>query len=674
MPLPRRSRVAVPIAVAAAVAACALAGRGAPSADEIPRLRAGLRYLDDLRRPPAERLALLGWRRCEASPPLVPLATLPLLVAAGRGADAALVNVPFLVLLFLATSMIGRRLYSEEAGTAAAVVLAGFPALIRLAGRYLPEIPEAALAALCVAAALRARERRAPWGGAPAGALFGLGMLVRWDFALFCAAPAAHILLSTRGGALRVGPSRERAARLAVAAVVAAVVAGPWYLSNARRLAAAAVLHAPSVPWRPDAAALPMLILAAAGLAVAAARRRAHPALLLWIAVPLAGLPLAGVASADRLVPALPAAAVLAGGGLSLVGGGTARRLRLGAACAVAAAAMAWTALAPRGGEPPAEEAALADALGILLAREVPARGGDGAPVAISLFRVDPGRAGGETFLYRIERGGMRAVFAPPEEARLVFARVSDDADRAALEAWGRPWALLSTAGSGPLPDGSAAVLCRVALTRRRKYDAHLLAFETGTQRPADETGGPARFAGREDDPPGAVAATPPHPLEGGAYAARVRMRYDRAAAGAVAAVEVRAGGAAVVRGEVEAGDPLRAGRYGTVTLPFALHARSAAEVAVLHLGAADLRIESIEIVPAPPETEHQSTTDRHGCSPPQSTQRTRRMVFAADPRGLSRIEQDGLSDSSVVSVISVAARHLPAFHFQPWMHADPRG
>ena len=238
------------------------------------------------------------------------------------------VNQLFLALLLAGTFRLGRRLAGEGAGVAAAVAVTTFPAILASSHRFMLDVPLAAVAVLALDTLLASEDCAKTGASAAFGVLCGIGMLTKWTFAFFLAAP---VVVAAFRAAVERGNRPRRVANLAMALALAGLVAAPWYLVHAANLARdvagfggfsrdewrgfAPVGSASSLGFYPRALARllapPWLLLLLAGLA-ASWRRRALWRLAL-LSLPAVVLLTLLPAKDDRyLFPLLPVAAVLA--------------------------------------------------------------------------------------------------------------------------------------------------------------------------------------------------------------------------------------------------------------------------------------------------------------------------------------------------------------------------
>lgn len=189
----------------------------------------------------------------DGRPPLYQLLSLPLLALFGRSLDAALlVNVAFKLVLLGCTYAIGRLLGGARAGLLAALLVAAYPPVVHLTHVYRPH---AALPA-CVAAStlllLLLLRRPSPPLAWATGLSLAFGLLIHPIFALVLGLPSLAVGLylalfrapprlpeaAARSGAWLVAKLRDPLLTrgLAVAALLAVVPAGLWYLAHGATL------------------------------------------------------------------------------------------------------------------------------------------------------------------------------------------------------------------------------------------------------------------------------------------------------------------------------------------------------------------------------------------------------------------------------------------------------
>lgn len=162
-------------------------------------------------------------------PPLFPFSTAVLYGLLGESRLVAhLTNGVFLLLLLAGIQSLTTSAYGRRAGLLAVVLACGFSDVVRLSRDYLLDFPASALLAVAMAALVRSNGLRARGLALVFGAAVGLTALTKTMTAVFMIAPVADVLWRRRragelGGALK---------NLALAALVALAVAGPWWVPH----------------------------------------------------------------------------------------------------------------------------------------------------------------------------------------------------------------------------------------------------------------------------------------------------------------------------------------------------------------------------------------------------------------------------------------------------------
>lgn len=627
-----------------------------PHQDEARHLRASLHYLDDLRRPFKERISLISFRRFETYPPLVYIVTIPFYLAGGTDKDVAgLVNIAFMAVIILSVYGIGRRLYTETVGLTATVITSCYPIIVGLSRLYVLEIPETAMVCLAIYAAIRTEGfRRTSWSFS-LGIIFGLGMLVKWHFFIFCAAPVLYIFLSPGAKLLLYSPLRRRLCNLGCCAGAVAVLAVPWYAHNfsgaavfvARNLTrefwgtAPPVFSVNGFLFYPYALAdtmllAPMTVIFIAGLAIIICRRKVSPLLILWFLVPLIIVTLVKQKIPRYFTPALPAAALITAAGLSLIKRSVLRRAVIGMAFAIGALNfIALTFQFPRGKidiscplpflDP--EYNSWFNFRASIVKTELPSYG-MGPPrrenwgmekilddVTSSGYWTEEQKATLGWFIFPHMRFHRYALFyyidlnaypircVPPDRARFILTRLTTEEQAQKFSEWLHPWLHLERLKSYRLPDSSEVVLYRARLTRRRHYRAYELPRDVGEEKVEDDgaLSGWARFADRDESPPGIIVKIPPHPLDKGYYHLAIRLKYNRLREkGHPARIELTAktSGKSLLSNEISADEAGEAGYFNTIGFNFKMPERDRLKLKVFHEAAADLWIDQLEIIP----------------------------------------------------------------------------
>lgn len=391
----RRLAAALPrLALGAVVAAAVVGGALWIRTDSEPLVTDSYQYLTRLLElidagPPASPKEIVRAARelsYQGRPPLLQLLTLPPMLVLGR-TEAAFFSVvlAFLALLAVATYRLGRAAGGPWAGVVAAALVVCYPPVVHLGHVYLPHLAAAAWGALTLGLMMDLLERPTPGRARWLGAACGVGLLLHPSF-LWAVAPVlavAGALLVWRPSGLprrRRGPPRgepfgrwDRARRrleerltdpllwrgLVPAALIAAAIAAPWYLTVGRRiLALQAKLTSPGLEtlrggrqlamaypdvepgfwWyavtAPPSLSWPLTALAVVGLVVCAVRGRTAGRLLVvavagtyaalavqptlsWLYGPLA-LPAAAAATAAALAMVRPRPLAAAAGALAV--------------------------------------------------------------------------------------------------------------------------------------------------------------------------------------------------------------------------------------------------------------------------------------------------------------------------------------------------------------------
>ncbi len=172
-------------------------------------------------------------------PPLFHVLAVPATLVSTHPDAFCLGNWLALLALMLATCWIARPLLGAPAGLAAGLLVPSYVYVTWMGRMVMTDLTLAAT----VAATLALLAREAPLGDARAarrlGLAIGLGMLAKWSYAFFLALPLAWTVLAQ---ARRAGGRAVRRP-LAIAAGVAALVAGPWYVRSVGRIWREAAWH-----------------------------------------------------------------------------------------------------------------------------------------------------------------------------------------------------------------------------------------------------------------------------------------------------------------------------------------------------------------------------------------------------------------------------------------------
>ena len=148
---------------------------------------------------------------------------------------AVLSNVVFIAILVYATYGIGKALWDPWVGMLAAVFTATAPMFVVAFKDYMLDAPLAAMVALGLYLLIRSEGFARTPSTLLLGLVCGLGLLEKWTFPFPLALPVLATLI-----AAGVATVRERSVRrvlnVTVAAVLAFVIAGPWYVHNLNEL------------------------------------------------------------------------------------------------------------------------------------------------------------------------------------------------------------------------------------------------------------------------------------------------------------------------------------------------------------------------------------------------------------------------------------------------------
>jgi 4-amino-4-deoxy-L-arabinose transferase-like glycosyltransferase len=161
-------------------------------------------------------------------PPLMYLASAPLALLFWPTVDSLLgVSVLFIGLLLLSTYGIADAFAGRKVGLLAAFIVSMYPIIYGLSRHYLLDLPLVAMVALAIWLLIRTEdfERRGP--AILTGLSLGLGMLIKWTFAVFVTGP---FLLSIARVLMK--RTKNRWLNLSLALLVGAITAAPWYLHN----------------------------------------------------------------------------------------------------------------------------------------------------------------------------------------------------------------------------------------------------------------------------------------------------------------------------------------------------------------------------------------------------------------------------------------------------------
>ena len=635
-----------------------------PHHDESRHLLASLHYFNDLGQSPKERVASLAFKRFESYPPLMYIITIPFYAVAGVSKDVAgMVNILFMAIMILSVYGIGRRLYTEEAGIAAAILATCYPIIVGISKRYVLELPETAMVSLCIYTALRTEGFRKNSWSLLLGVICGMGMLTEWHFPIFCAGPLVYMLIYPHERSLLSPPlSSKRLANFLICMSAALVLSLPWYAYNFARVRAFIIgnITLPARLTPPPVSSVsgllyypyafldtmllvPMTILFLIGLITTVSKKKTSPVLILWILVPLAVLTLIRQKQDRYLTPVVPAAAVLTAGGLSLITQKLLKKILICAAFGISAlnfilltfplpwrdidisfrlplydptyyswarprAEIVRTELPSYGMRPPRHEEWPLES--ILHDIATFGQGTQDQKVKAGYLLCGHLCLNRYNFFYYTELGTYQIKWVNPDRAEFIITLLATEEQKQQFRKWSYPWLHLQRLKSYILPDGLEAVLYHASLTRRRHYDAHELPSETGGARVEDaaSSAGWARFADRDKSAAGAMVKGPYHPLGEGTYRLLVKLKYDRPKGrDTLARMEVRDRkiGKPLASRNLTLPDLGESGFFSPVQLDFEMPERDRVDIRVIHTGQADLWVDSIDIIPLGTGTPH---------------------------------------------------------------------
>lgn len=281
--------------------------------------------------------ALQGLFTLGTYPPFVHLISAPLAFLSRPTMDLLTGTLAiFLGVLIFSIYGLARDFGGRMAGLLAAFIVTMYPLVYGLGRHYLLDVPLVAMVTLSIWLLVRTDEFARRNGAVVWGLSLGLGMLTKWTFVIFVAGP--FLVVAVRAGRVR---SRRRLLNVALAAVMATVVAAPWYLCNLRSLLEF-LGHMPIYAraegdpvvgslesWGyylqafvNDQVLLPFALFFGVGLIVLLMRRkfRYETAMLMsWIAVPYLVASLLYNKDPRYTMPYLPAVAIVTALGLTLL-------------------------------------------------------------------------------------------------------------------------------------------------------------------------------------------------------------------------------------------------------------------------------------------------------------------------------------------------------------------
>jgi len=164
----------------------------------------------------------------DGKPPLIAALPTPIYLVAGRRHRAAYgVNLLFLAILFAAVYGIARTYGGSRAALIAVAAVGTIPAIYGLAHWYLVECGLIALVSVAIYLLAGWSESSGAARAGVLGIVFGFGLLMKASFPLYVVVPLGYILWRWRKTALQLKP-------VAAFVIGSLVIAGPWYLMNAR--------------------------------------------------------------------------------------------------------------------------------------------------------------------------------------------------------------------------------------------------------------------------------------------------------------------------------------------------------------------------------------------------------------------------------------------------------
>lgn len=164
-------------------------------------------------------------------PPFVSYVSAPLYMLFGESEFVALqVMSAFLVLLVASTYGLGRRLLSREAGLLSALLVSCLPIVVQYSRMFMLDLPLAALVTFSMYLLVRTSSFERTIPAVLLGLGMGFGLLTKWIFPLFIAAPFVMAFVI---GMVRPGNRGRRIRNALISLFIASVLAAPWYLMHA---------------------------------------------------------------------------------------------------------------------------------------------------------------------------------------------------------------------------------------------------------------------------------------------------------------------------------------------------------------------------------------------------------------------------------------------------------
>jgi 4-amino-4-deoxy-L-arabinose transferase-like glycosyltransferase len=155
---------------------------------------------------------------------------------------AVLSNVVWIGVLVFSTYGVGKRLWNTRVGLLSAAFVVAAPMIVDAGKDYMLDLPLTSIAALALYLLVRSDGFSTRRHSLLLGATCGCGLLVKWTFPLVVALPVLHATVTALHEA-RVGRRFDRLLNLAGAGIVTFVIAGAWYVHNARSIGASLFLY-----------------------------------------------------------------------------------------------------------------------------------------------------------------------------------------------------------------------------------------------------------------------------------------------------------------------------------------------------------------------------------------------------------------------------------------------
>lgn len=173
-------------------------------------------------------------------PPFLYCLTYPLYIFFGSGINSAvLVNAIFILILTFSVYGIGKYLYNRKIGLLSALLVFSTPMMISQFKEYQLDAPLAAIVALSLFFFFKTEEFSKRNWCVLLGFSLGLGMLLKWTFVAFLAAPIIYFLTLKFIGLIKSKKSWFKFSvwkNEFILFGVAFLVFGPWYVRNIKKL------------------------------------------------------------------------------------------------------------------------------------------------------------------------------------------------------------------------------------------------------------------------------------------------------------------------------------------------------------------------------------------------------------------------------------------------------